>query len=395
VTVFGALIVVVAILFYLPLTLLAPIASITPARVPYVAPVTTAPVFSMPGYGASAIAQVGRPGLLARGGTTRPMPIASITKVFTSLIVLSKRPLTVAAPGPSIAFTAQDVAIRAEYLARNGEVGPVRVGASISEKDVLTIALVASDNNYARALADWAFGSEKQFVVAAKAWLAAHGFRSTTLTDATGLNPENRSTPTDLIALGRLALANPVVKSIVSIRHTTMPVVGPIDNTNTILGDLGIDGIKTGTLDSAGSSLLFATELTVLGKQVRLIGVILDGPDHPTIDRRIKSMIQTVRAGFTTITLVAKGQPFASYSTPWGSAAKAVAAHAATAVVWKGSRVTATESIAETGPAKRGTPLGSVRFRVDGAVETVPLELGSTLQGPPFWWRLTNPLILR
>ena len=135
---------------------------------------------------------------------------------------------------------------------------------------MLTIALVPSANNYARALADWAYGSEAKFLIAANAWLKAHGMTSTHLADSTGLNSATRSTPTDLIALGQRALANPVIASIVSTKNTTAPVVGAIKNTNTLLGRYGVTGIKTGTLLGAGSSLLFSSTFQIGGRSITL-----------------------------------------------------------------------------------------------------------------------------
>ena len=88
-------ILVLALAFYLPLTLLAPIPHTASTPTSYSAPVTTKPVISMPGYGDSAIAAVGYPGLLAAGGGTSPLPIASITKIITALVVLQKEPLSV------------------------------------------------------------------------------------------------------------------------------------------------------------------------------------------------------------------------------------------------------------------------------------------------------------
>jgi D-alanyl-D-alanine carboxypeptidase (penicillin-binding protein 5/6) len=91
--VFGAIVVVVAILIYLPLTLLARVPTTNAQDLGYTAPTTTKPVLTLPTYGDSAIAAVGYPGLLAAGGGTSPLPIASITKIITALVVLHKDPL--------------------------------------------------------------------------------------------------------------------------------------------------------------------------------------------------------------------------------------------------------------------------------------------------------------
>jgi D-alanyl-D-alanine carboxypeptidase (penicillin-binding protein 5/6) len=392
--VFCVAVITLALLFYLPITLLAPMSPTVASRVFYSAPHSTAPVLALPSYGASAISAVGYPGLLASAGVSTPLPIASITKIITALVVLQKDPLNVGEQGPSIRFTAADEAILKAYAARDGDTYPIQVGGSLSELQVLTIALVPSANNYARALADWAYGSEANFLPVARAWLTAHGLASTTLTDCTGLNPQNTSTPTDLIALGKLALASPVISSIISIRSTTLPVVGLVNNTNPLLGEVGVDGIKTGTLDNAGASLLFSSRLDLGGHVVTLIGVVLDGPTHPVIDAAIAALLTVARGAFHLTTLASKGQVFARYRTAWGAVTSAVASRDVTMVLLDGTRVTSSTAANAAAPGKKGTILGLASFAAGNQRATVPLVQSSALKGPDPLWRLLNPGLL-
>ena len=383
--------VVLAVGFYLPITLLAPVGSVAADPVRFAVPTTSAQTFSMPGYGASAISAVDFGGLLAQGGSTKPLPIASITKIITTLVVLEKRPLKVDQAGPEIPFTSADQTIKNEYAARDGEVYPIQVGGTMSESNVIKVALVASANNYARALADWAYGSEAAFLPVANAWLKAHGMTSTVLTDSTGLNSANRSTPTDLIALGRLALADPIVSADVAIRTITLPVVGAIKNTNTILGKSGIVGIKTGTLIGAGSSLLFASRQEIGSRSVTFIGVILDGPTHPIIDSRIRSMLTLARAAFVQQSLTHSGDVFGSYTSRSGQSTSVVAAETTSVLIRRGTPITSTVSMRPVGLAKKDSIVGSVKFTVNGKVYSVPLKLTKSIVDPGPWWRLTHP----
>jgi serine-type D-Ala-D-Ala carboxypeptidase (penicillin-binding protein 5/6) len=385
---------VLAILFYLPLTLLAPVPHTLATRAGYSAPVTPTQTLSLPSYGDSAIAAVGYPGLLASGGGATPLPIASITKIVTALVVLQKAPLGVGDAGPGITFTATDAALMKSYAARDGDVYPIQVGGTMTERDVLTVALVPSANNYARALADWAYGSEANFLPVAQAWLTSHGLTSTTLTDCTGLNPQNTSTPTDLIALGKLALANPVISQLIATQTITLPVVGTIKNTNQLLGTVGIDGIKTGTLNSAGASLLFSSQLTLGGHVVTLVGVVLDGPTHPIIDAAIATLVTAAREGFHLVTLATKGQRFADYRTAWGDHTTAIATRSASVVVWGGTAVSARVSADSIFPERKGTIVGLASFTAGTQRVTVPLALGAKLKGPDPFWRLGNPALL-
>jgi serine-type D-Ala-D-Ala carboxypeptidase (penicillin-binding protein 5/6) len=384
-------ILLLAVLFYLPLTLLAPVPQTAAVRAGYSAPVTPTQSLPLPSYGASAIAAVGYPGLLASGGGSSPLPIASITKIVTALVVLQKAPLAAGDAGPAIPFTSADAVLLKSYAARDGDVYPIKVGGTMTERDVLTVALVPSANNYARALVNWAYGSEANFLPVAHAWLTSHGMTSTTLTDCTGLNPENTSTPTDLIALGKLALANPVITELIGIKATTLPVVGTINNTNQLLGSVGIDGIKTGTLNSAGASLLFSSRLVLGGHVVTLVGVVLDGPNHPTIDAAIAKLVTAARAGFHLVTLATKGQRFASYTTAWGDRTTAIATKTVSVVLWGGTAITAKISASSVLPAHRGTIVGLVSFSAGTQRVTVPLELATKLGGPDPGWRLGHP----
>jgi D-alanyl-D-alanine carboxypeptidase (penicillin-binding protein 5/6) len=386
--------VILAVAIYLPLTLLAPLHAVQAKQAAYVVPQTTSAKLAMPTYGSSAIAAIGYPGLLTQGGSSKPLPIASITKIITALVVLQKKPLAVGEAGPRILFTAQDEVYLHSYAARDGDVYPINVGGTMTEHDVLEVALVASANNYARALADWAYGSEANFLPAANSWLKAHGMPSTVLTDATGLNPQNTSRPSDLIALGQLALANPVISKIVGIQQATLPVVGKIQNTNKLLGKVGIDGIKTGTLNSAGASLLFSSTYNINGTNIRFIGVILDGPSHPVIDAQISRLVRQARAAFTQVRLVSEGQKIGSYSTAWGAHADILAGASRSVVVLGGTPVSEQTLTNTIVTGKKGSIVGTATFTVGSTKVTVPLKLATTIVDPGPVWRLTHPGVL-
>jgi D-alanyl-D-alanine carboxypeptidase (penicillin-binding protein 5/6) len=382
---------VAVIAIYVPVTALAPVPTVAPHTTAFMSVPTTAQSYTLPSYGASAISAVGFPGPLAKAGSSAPVPIASITKIVTALVVLQKKPLTLGNAGPDILFTSADQAIENAYAAQDGEVRPIAVGQSMSETAVLSIALIPSANNYARALADWAFGSEPAFVVTANAWLKKHGLDSTHLADSTGLNSNTRSTPTDLIALGQLALANPVIAHIVSIKNTTLPVVGAIKNTNTLLGKYGVTGIKTGTLLGAGSSLLFSSTFQVGGRTITLVGAVLDGPTHPIIDGVIRDLILKAREAFVDLRLVSAGHRFGSYSTRWKTTSSAVGTRSVSVVVLKGTVVTSRVTMNPVRLAKAGTIVGTATFTVGAQTFAVPIALTKSLRDPGFWWRVTHP----
>lgn len=392
--VLGGALLALGIAFYLPFTLLAPVQAVSAQVTSFEAPVPVDPPLSFPGYGASAIGAVGYPGVLASGGSAEALPIASISKIITALVVLEAKPLAPGEPGPDITFTDVDVDLYNAQVAQNGSVAGVYSGQVMSQRTAMTVMLVASANNYAESIARWAFGSQDAFVVAATDWIKRAGLTSTAMVEPTGVSPNNVSTSSDLVQLGRLALENPVLAEIVSTQSIDVPDLGVIENTNALLGISGVDGIKTGTLDEAGACLLFSQDLVVGDTTITLVGVVLGGPDHETIDAAVQSLLAQADAGFRQVTLVAPGQQFASYFTPWGDSATAVASSGVTVVLWSATPVSVVVKPEPVQLADSGSDVGALTVTAGERTIEVPLQLASTIDDPGPWWRLTHPLEL-
>jgi D-alanyl-D-alanine carboxypeptidase (penicillin-binding protein 5/6) len=374
---------------YLPFTLLAPLAyAHEDVASPAIAtPVAAAPAW--PQFGASAFGAVGVTGLLGSSGSADPLPIASISKIVTALVTLQAKPLAVGEEGPTITFSAADHALYAKYVALQGTVKVMPTGGTMTEHQVMQVALIASANNYAETLADWAFGSETAYVDATKTWLAANGLAHTTIVEPTGINPVNTSTASDLVALGKLALANPIVAAIVDTPTITLPIVGAINDTNKLLGKAGVVGIKTGTLTT--SSLLFASRYRVGGTTVLIVGAVLGGT-RETIYPAVSALLKSIKSGYHAVTVATRGQHFATYTTPWGQTTDAVAVATTTAVVWSDTPVTSVIQPIRERLAKRGSAAGNATFTIGTTAVTVRLRLNRSLSDPGPWWRLGHPL---
>jgi D-alanyl-D-alanine carboxypeptidase (penicillin-binding protein 5/6) len=377
--------------FYLPMTLLAPLAAVEASET--APPVATVPAAELdwPTLGASAIGAIGHDGVLGVSGDDEAVPIASITKVITALVVLDKHPLAVGDSGPEISFGAADVAIRNSYLAVNGKTEPVTAGMTLNQRQVMDVMLIESANNYAESLATWAFGSVAEFVPVANDWLADNGMPSTSITEPTGMSPRNVSTATDLVTLGKLALGHPVVGEIVGTPAEVIPVVGEIENSNELLGIDGVRGIKTGTLDEAGACLLFAADFTVGGEEHTLVGAVLGGTDHRSLNREVRELLSDAVAGFHEVVLAEKGDEFGEYTTAWGATARVVAAERASVVVWSDEAVEAVVTTDDVRLGARGDHIGTATYSVADHTIAVPLELDATIEDPGPWWRLANP----
>ncbi len=395
------LVIVAAVGTYLPLTLLAPL---SPATLSSTKPSFTQPgavVLTLPSVGEAAVSvtgaetyprTVGTNGILASSGGAGPLPIASISKLITALVVLEAKPLTGTEPGPTLTFSKADHDLYDQYYVLGASIEPMKTGSSLSEHDALALMLVASACNYADAVSTWAFGSRARYLSAVKSWLATHGLTNTTIVEPTGIDPRNVSTPADLIAVGKLAMMNPAVAAIVGSRGIAVPGVGPLSNNNISLGSEGINGIKTGTLDTAGSSLLFSATADVgLAKPITIVGVILGGESRESVDRAAQLMVRSIRSGFHTVQLVGDGTVVGRYSTPWKDGARVVTGSRASVLTWSDAPITSKMTIKPVTTATDGSTVGSLDFVVDGAPIAVPLVLDGSISGPDGWWRLTHP----
>lgn len=391
IAVFTGAAVVLGTAFYLPLTLLAPLDAAELTEIAQAPAVTTAPTIDFPTYGASGLGAIGFDGVLASAGTADALPIASISKVVTALVVLDTKPLAPDEAGPTITFTSVDEGFYAEQVANDGIVEAATAGTSISQRNMMDAMLMESANNYAQSLAAWAFGSEVAYVDAARVWLVAQGLTKTVINDASGINPGNVSTVADLITLAKLALADSTVSAIVATHVVEIAGIGTVANRNDLLGIDGIDGIKTGTLDEAGSCLLFSLDFAVGDQSVTLVGVVLGGPDHDTINAAIRGLLAQARAGFQIVPLTTTADRYATYTTVWGDAAAAVAASDVSALTWTGTPITSEVELDSITLKTKGAEVGDVTFTVGQQQYTVDLELDATLDDPGAWWRLTHP----
>lgn len=205
-----------------------------------------------------------------------PLPMASISKVVTALIILEARPLNPGDAGGNYRITAEDEIAYQDALRAGESTLTVTEGAMFTQRELLEGMLIASACNYADFLVKRLWGTNEAFVDAAKAFFARHNLTGITMVEPTGIDARNTATPAALVEVGRLALANPVIAEIVVMREVTLPVVGTVENTNDLLNDQGSLGIKTGTLGSY--NLLSAKRFEADGAAVPVVVVVMGQP---------------------------------------------------------------------------------------------------------------------
>ena len=218
-------------------------------------------------------------GQIANLAPTTVVPIGSIAKVMTALVVLKAKPLAMGQSGPNYTITDQDVAFYDQVVAGDGSNLPVTAGEQFSERQLLLALLLPSANNIAETLAVWVAGSQPAFIAELNSEAKALGMTQTSFADASGYSPQTVSTASDLVKLGQAALANPALAYLVGTPTATMPDGTTIHNLDTDLGTVpGWLGIKTGSTPQAGGCLLFAAEHTGpvgASSDVQVVGAVL------------------------------------------------------------------------------------------------------------------------
>ncbi|HEX5190550.1 MAG TPA: D-alanyl-D-alanine carboxypeptidase [Streptosporangiaceae bacterium] len=197
-------------------------------------------------------------------------PIASITKVMTALVVVKANRLN-----RRIRITAADV----DYArAHNATTAGLHPGDILSARQLLYAMLLPSGADAAMALATSFGPGRRAFVRKMNATARRLHLVKTHFTNFDGLLSTDVSTPSNLLHLGKAAMADPVISAVVRHRHWLLRAGWRHHrylwtNTNLLLGRYrGAIGIKTGWTQAAGECLLFEA---TRGKRT-LIGVVLD-----------------------------------------------------------------------------------------------------------------------
>ena len=148
------------------------------------------------------------------------------------------------------------------FLARGESALPFPVGGELTQYQLLQGALIGSAGNYIDYLTSQYWTNDAVFASAARTWLARHNLGGITVVEPTGIDPANAATPDAVIGLGELALADPVIAEIVRTPQVELPGAGLVANTNDLLVDPTVVGLKTGTLDGQ-FNLLAAKDVAV------------------------------------------------------------------------------------------------------------------------------------
>ncbi|HEM3518804.1 TPA: D-alanyl-D-alanine carboxypeptidase [Streptococcus suis] len=252
--------------------------------------------------------------------------IASISKTLSIYLVYEAL-----AKGEITLDTMVDISDYPYSLTSNTELSNVNLDErSYSVRDLLNASLITSSNSAIIALAEKIAGSEAAFVDRMKAKVQEWGITDTKIVNVSGLDNTDLgeniypgSSPEDVnmfsaldvaIIARRLILDYPQVLDITSLNAYDFGGY-TYYSTNQMLSDGthargGVDGLKTGTSNSAGSSFLATTQQAGM----RIITVVLNANDGLTSPENrfvaTNDLMNYVYSNFSLVTLVKKGEAF-------------------------------------------------------------------------------------
>jgi D-alanyl-D-alanine carboxypeptidase (penicillin-binding protein 5/6) len=371
-----------------PLTAVAPVVAevqIQPIPAPAAAP-------AWPAKGSASVSVAGMPGA-PLASTEKQGRIASITKIVTALLVLDEMPLDRGEQGPEYAFTWRDRSDYWSYLGGGESALDVPVGGTLTQYELLEGMLIGSANNYADRLAQGLWPSDQVFANAAKEWLDEHGIDGVTVVDPTGIEKGNKATPAALLALAQRALQNPIIAEIVAKKSVKLPGAGTVKNTNSLLADPGVIGLKTGYLPPS-YNLLSAKEIMIGETKVRMYASVLGQKSNKERIAATRALFAQVEAELQLKPSVDGGTVVGNVKTAWGESVPVVTAGAASVVLWNGAAGSVATAFDLDDHRDAGDVVGALT--VDGPLDsaTVDVRLDGDVEDPSAWWRLTHPLEL-
>lgn len=216
------------------------------------------------------------------------LPIASLTKLMTGMVVMdAKQDLD------EVLRVTDDDVDRHKFSSSR-----LPVGASMTRRELLHIALMSSENRAASALGRNYPGGINAFVGAMNAKARQLGMRDTHYVDSSGLSSRNVSSGRDLAKLVMAAHGDPVLREFSTTPNSTVQASGRTmhyRNTNYLvsLPDWNIGLQKTGFINEAGRCLVM--QAMIHGRNVVMVFLDSKGKMSRTADAgRIRRLIESL-----------------------------------------------------------------------------------------------------
>ena len=225
--------------------------------------------------------------------------IASTTKLMT-YILIQERIEAGAISQDSYVTVSESVA----KLSKSADgIIEMEAGMQVPFSELMNAMLLASSNESALALAEYAYGSESAFVKAMNQKARDFGLNSAVFYNPHGLplyekgtvqiKIQNRMNAEDLFKLSSYVIRRyPQIQDITSMQYATMPTLEyTTANSNALVFNMpSVTGLKTGSTAKAGYCLVASMPVTSYGETHNIILVIL-GAENGSIRAQMAEMV--------------------------------------------------------------------------------------------------------
>ena len=205
------------------------------------------------------------------------VPIASLTKLMTAMVVLDAR----LDPNEKLRVARADTELGMQDNAL------LTVGSEVPRAIALQMALMSSENRAAAMLARTFPGGANAFAQAVRAKIHSLGLTHTTITEPTGADSSNTSTATELARIVAAAARYPEIAGITSERQAKVSVSGltrELHNTNPLVGDKGWDIRLSKTGSSTAAGLCLTMRMRSGDKNVTVVLLDADDSEQRSLD---------------------------------------------------------------------------------------------------------------
>ncbi len=349
------------------------------------------PVLPWPSQGGGEL-EIQNVGAMSSIKPNTELPLGSVAKIITALVVVKDHPLSLGGTGPTITVAPSDVTLYQTMLSQQDSVIPVASGEKLNEYQLLEALLIPSANNIAYMLANWDAGSVAAFVAKMNALAKSLGVHSMAFTGPSGLNPHTMGSAHDLVISAQALLNNPVLSEIVAKPQVSLPIVGVTYNIDYNVGHNGFVGIETGSMANGGNLVFAAAGPS--GSKDLIVGAVLGQPGAQPLIAALSEgskLVDAARKIPVTIRVLSAGQTVALISAPGISPVPVRAAQSVSLLAWPGLGVTYSTKFSKLGhTVGKGTKVGTMRVSIGNQAQTVSLVATRAIYSPSLTWRLTR-----
>jgi len=211
------------------------------------------------------------------------LPLASLTKLLSSLVVLENVPLE------------KEITMTQEVIDTEGTIGNFRVGEHVQARHLLFSALIPSSNDAVMGLVS-AIGVNN-FLSLLQSKRIEFGLKDTVIADPVGLSPKTRGSAWDVVKIAKAAFANNLLRKILAIPEYEFTSISGVTHknisSNKLIFDPRVLVAKTGTLEGIEN---YAALIKPAGSDRELVMVILGSSNR---EKDARALLDWLDAAYT------------------------------------------------------------------------------------------------